>query len=99
MTDDTQTHRPGDDDEGSQIKRLADELVGGLGPEDRLQHINQAFLPRRAEIIRFIELLRQVVFPGFFDEQSVTPENTHAHLTELLTQVRAVLYDQALQSF
>jgi serine O-acetyltransferase len=98
MTDDNKTDRPGDGADNSQIKRLADELVASLGPDDRLQHVNQAFLPRRVEVIRFIELLRQVVFPGFFDEQSVTPENTHTHLAGLFSQIHAVLYDQTLQS-
>ena len=85
----------GNDD---QIKRIADELLGHLGPEDRLQHINQAFLPSRSEVIRLIEMLRQIVFPGFFDDQSVSAENAHSHISKLLSQVQTLLCDQTLQA-
>ncbi|GAB4191879.1 MAG: serine acetyltransferase [Phycisphaeraceae bacterium] len=80
------------------IAELADRLVGSYGPQDHLQHINQAFLPRRARIIEFIELLRKIVFPGFFDEEPVTPDNVRDYISELLARVQAVLHEQVLQA-
>lgn len=87
---------PADEDAGL-IDGLVDDLVGGLGPDDQLQHINMAFLPKRARVIEGIELLRQVVFPGFFDEERVTPDNARAHIRELLADIYNVFYDQILQ--
>jgi serine O-acetyltransferase len=82
----------------SLIQGLVDQLVGSYCPEDHLQHINQAFLPKRARVIDFIELMRKIVFPGFFDDQPVTPENARWHIGELLTKVQVVLREQTLQA-
>ena len=95
MTDEAQqpeAHGPG------LIQGLVDQFVGSYCPEDHLQHINQAFLPKRARVIDFIELLRKIVFPGFFDEQPVTPDNARWHIGELLTKVQVVLHEQTLQA-
>ena len=92
MTDETPPNRDG------LIADLVEQLVGSYGPQDHLQHINQAFLPKRSRIIDFIELLRKIVFPGFFDDQPVTPENARAHIGELLTKVQNVLHEQVLQA-
>ncbi len=85
------------EEDGKLIDGLVEELVGGLGPDDQLQHINKAFLPKRARVIEGIELLRQVVFPGFFDEERVTPDNARDHIRELLASIHALFYDQVLQ--
>jgi len=95
MSQNNTSHPAGDD--GKLIDGLVDELVGCLNPDDRLQHINQAFLPKRDRVIEGIELLRQVVFPGFFDEQRVTPDNARDHIRDLLTSIHTVFYDQILQ--
>ena len=87
-----------DADERATIDSLVNELVGSYGPEDHLQHINQAFLPKRARVIDFIELLRKIVFPGFFEYQPVTPANARWHLGELLIRVQNVLHEQVLQA-
>lgn len=80
------------------IADLVEQLVGSYGPQDHLQHINQAFLPKRSRIIDLIELLRKIVFPGFFDDQPVTPENARGHIGDLLGKVRATLHEQVLQA-
>ncbi len=95
MSDDPQNQLPQDD---ALINRLADDLTGDIGPDDRLQHINKAFLPKRARVIEGIELLRHLVFPGFFDEQRVTANSARAHIADLLTQIHAVFFDQVLQA-
>jgi serine O-acetyltransferase len=79
------------------INKIADEMIEDLGSDDRLQHIDKAFLPKRARIIEGIELLRHVVFPGFFDDERVTPSSARAHIADLLTQIHDVFYDQILQ--
>ncbi len=91
-------HQPEKKDRPGLIEGLVDQLVGSYSSEDHLQHINQAFLPKRARVIEFIELLRKIVFPGFFDEQPVTPDNARWHIGELLSKVQVVLYEQVLQS-
>ena len=96
MSENKPSKPPGED--GKLIDGLVEELVGGLGPDDQLQHINKAFLPTRAKVIEGIELLRQVVFPGFFDQEPVTPDNARDHIRSLLTRIHDVFYGQVLQS-
>ena len=96
MSEDNHSHQPVED--SPLINGLADELSGEIGPDDRLQHINKAFLPKRARVIEGIELLRHIVFPGFFDEQRVTANSARSHLAELLTQIHEVFFDQVFQA-
>jgi serine O-acetyltransferase len=68
-------------------------------PKDpRTQHIDATFLPSRDEAIRIIELLRRIVFPGFFDNRRITSDNVRFHIGELLTELDEALYEQIRQS-
>ena len=68
-------------------------------PQDpRTQHIDATFLPSRDEAIRIIELLRRIVFPGFFDTRRITTDNVRYHIGELLAEVDEALYDQVRQA-
>ncbi|MEM1354731.1 MAG: serine O-acetyltransferase [Planctomycetota bacterium] len=66
--------------------------------EDRTSHIDATFLPSRERAIEVIELLRRVLFPGFFDPQRVTSQNVKEHIGSLLSRVDALLFDQVRQS-
>jgi len=75
------------------------EAVVATDPLDkRTSHIDATFLPSRAKAVELIELVRRVVFPGFFDTQRVTRQNVNAHIGGLLKQVDALLFDQIRQS-
>lgn len=68
-------------------------VVSYLGDE-LTQHLDSMFLPSRARAIEIIELMRRVVFPGFFDSQTLTSKNVHFHVGELLNQVHDLLYEE-----
>jgi serine O-acetyltransferase len=77
---------------------LVARLVESYHSDKRTQHLDSCFLPSRARTIEAIELLRQLAFPGFFDQQRLGSRNIHYHVGELLNRVRDALYEQVRQA-
>ncbi|MEM6260594.1 MAG: serine O-acetyltransferase EpsC [Planctomycetota bacterium] len=82
----------------TKLSDVVDALMASYPRDPRTQHIDATFLPSRDEAIRMIELLRKIVFPGFFDHRRITSDNVRFHIGELLAQVDEALYDQVRQS-
>ena len=80
------------------LESLVDSLVASYGEDARTSHIDATFLPSRARCIEIIELLRRIIFPGFFDDRRVTSANVRFHIGELLSQLHEALHDQIFQS-
>ena len=77
---------------------LVDQIVDSYHAQSNLQHLDSTFLPSRAKTIQVTELLRRLVFPGFFDEQRLTSNTVHNHVGELLNQIRDQLYGQVREA-
>ncbi len=73
---------------------LVQRIVTSYAADERTQHLDSTFLPNRARAIEIIELMRRIVFPGFFDEQRLTTQTIATHLAELLEQVKRPLFQQ-----
>jgi len=82
----------------NQIDKVVDALMDSYPKDAKTQHIDATFLPSREEAIRIIELLRRIVFPGFFDKRRITSDNVRFHIGELLSELDEVLYEQVRQS-
>lgn len=80
------------------LEKLVARIVDSYHADPRTQHLDAIFLPSRAEAVDVIELLRRLVFPGFFDAQRLTSQNIHYHVGELVSQVRDKLYEQTRQA-
>jgi len=80
------------------LDQVTDALLGSYPLDPRTEHIDATFLPSRAQAIRIIELLRRLVFPGFFDGQRITSDNIRAHVADLLAELDTALFDQVRQS-
>ncbi|WP_432799692.1 serine O-acetyltransferase [Poriferisphaera sp. WC338] len=80
------------------LSSLADQLISCYQQDACMQHLNATFLPNRAKTIEVIELLRRIIFPGFFDEQRITTDNVNTHVNGLLQQTHTLLHDQIHQS-
>ena len=59
-----------------------------------LQHLNRVYLPSRDEIIKAIDGLRQLIFPGYFGKQGLTTANVPFRLGELVIELTDILYEQ-----
>lgn len=73
---------------------LVDKVVSSYLGDSLTQHLDSMFLPSRARAIEIIELMRRVLFPGFFDSQMLTTENIRFHVGDLLSQVHDLLYEE-----
>jgi serine O-acetyltransferase len=78
----------------SRLPAVVDALVKSIVAEPRMRHLNRVYLPSRDAIIRAIELLRQIVYPGYFGQQGLTDENITLRMTELVAELSEILYDQ-----
>ena len=85
-------------DKQVRLDELVQRLVASYQADDRTQHLDSTFLPNRAATIEAVELLRRLMFPGFFDRQRLTSESIHDHAGDLLAQVRDGLYEQIRQA-
>src|SRR5215218_5845620 len=83
-------------------KQLNDKLPGVVESIVRsvvdhhphLQHLNRVYLPSRDEIIKAVDGLRQLVFPGYFGKQGLTTANVPFRLGELVIELTDMLYEQ-----
>jgi serine O-acetyltransferase len=57
--------------------------------------LNRVFLPSRDAIIQAIELMRQIVYPGYFGQQGLTTQNITYRMGELVIELTDLLYEQA----
>lgn len=73
---------------------LAGQLADSIIAEARTRHLGESRLPTRDEVQEMVELVRQIVFPGFFGRQGLTPASLPAHLAALVAQVRTLAEDQ-----
>lgn len=73
---------------------LVERLVESYHADGRTHHLDATFLPNRDKCIQIIELLRRVIFPGFFDEHRLTSESVRIHVGGLLSRIQAMLYEQ-----
>jgi serine O-acetyltransferase len=76
------------------LPAVVEKLVASVTSEPRLQHLNRVYLPSRDEIINIIQLLRQLVFPGYFGKQGLTTANLPFRIGELVLEVCDPLFEQ-----
>jgi serine O-acetyltransferase len=73
---------------------LVEGLIESYRSQPRAHHINRRFLPSRDEIIEIIELLLQLLYPGYYGRQDLTDQNLPYHIGVLLSTVRDKLQRQ-----
>ncbi len=76
------------------LPSLVDAMLEGYREDPRGHHINKKFLPSRDEIIRCVQMLLQLFYPGYYGRQDLTDETIRYHVGCLLTELRAVLARQ-----
>ncbi len=84
---------------------LVERLARSILDDPRISHVGSTHLPDRGAVGELVEVIRELVFPGFFGRRDLTRESLDAHIRDLLiravrhleNQVRAVLrYEREL---
>lgn len=73
---------------------LVDRLVRSILDEPRTRHIDAPPLPDARAVAEVVELVRGLVFPGFFGAGQLTTDGLHEHVVELTGRLRAGLIEQ-----
>ena len=76
------------------LPAVVETLVRSVRQEPHLRHLDPIFLPSREAIIEAIELLRQLIYPGYFGRQDVTSQNLAFRLGRQVIEISDVLYEQ-----
>lgn len=73
---------------------VVDQLVETILTEPRTRHLGDVTIPAPEAIGTLVEMVRQIMFPGFFGERGLRPEHMHAHIETLVERVRRALAGQ-----
>jgi len=72
--------------------------VGSCNTEACFDHVGTTPIPSRASIIKIIQQVRRILFPGYFTETRLDPVNLEYHLGQEITDLFGTLSDQIIQS-
>jgi len=88
----------GEFDIDDRLPDLVNRIVQNYQADARTRHIGRGYLPSRDEIIRVIELLLELVYPGYYGRQNLSDSNVRFHVGELLPRLAQSLYMQIFRS-
>lgn len=83
---------------GDRLAYLVEELVASYNSDERTRHLDRKFLPNRSEIVDILQLLLELVYPGYFGRQNLHQHNVKFHVGELLPKIGEKLFDQIDQA-
>ncbi len=94
----TDTRDDTENAKAAMLRTVLPDLLRSYQSDERMQHLDSTFLPNRDRCIEALELLRRVVFPGFFDDQRITTQTATFHAGELVSRIHDLLYEQIRQA-
>jgi len=81
------------------LEKLVDEITETYKGDSGTNFIDAANLPVRAQILRVLDLLFEVLFPGHTGIKTVTRSNVKYVVGDLLSQIHAELTEQARRAY
>ncbi len=76
------------------LQPLVDAMLASYRGDARAHHINKRYLPSRDEAIKIVQLLLQLVYPGYFGRQDLSDDDVGYHVGVLLSTLREKLEQQ-----
>lgn len=73
---------------------IVDCLVETILAEPRTRHLGDVTIPSPEAIGTLVEMVRRIVFPGFFGERGLRRESLHEHIETLVEGVRTSAAEQ-----
>jgi serine O-acetyltransferase len=80
------------------IRNVIEAMVKLCNDDKTVDHVGAALIPSKDEIIRILGILQDVLFPGFFGRQELSPSTLEYHLGNELTQLYEALSAQLSRS-
>lgn len=80
------------------LKKVVDRMVESCWEEETIDHIGAALIPSKEEIIRLLDILQDILFPGYFGRQELTEATLAFHLGHEMTIAYELLAAQISRS-
>ncbi len=81
----------------NKIDQFTDEILASYKADNRTQRVGEMDLPSHEEIVRIIDEVRQLLFPGYIGHQQLSWQNVKFHVGNLLTRLAEDLGNQIRQ--
>ncbi|MCH2137187.1 MAG: serine O-acetyltransferase [Phycisphaerales bacterium] len=69
------------------LQQIADALAEAMGQDERMTHASSEHLPDRDILLDLLEVMREVLFPGFFGPREIPSSDLSSHLAARLAQL------------
>lgn len=84
--------------EDERLRAVVTQLVASCESEHTVDHVGTALIPSKDEIIRILDVLQDILFPGYFGRQELTHSTLEYHLGHELMKVFDLLSSQISRS-
>ena len=76
------------------LRELSDRLVRSIAGEPRIRHVGAALLPSNEEVARSVELLRDLIFPGYFGLRTTQEAELRVEIDRIVAELWPLLTRQ-----
>jgi serine O-acetyltransferase len=76
------------------IARATRRVTTSILADQRTRHLSTAYLPNRREILRIMDELHTLLFPGFFGPRDLSEDTVQTRVSDVLTDVSRSLHEQ-----
>lgn len=81
-------------DDSHSMEELAKQITASYLEDNRIQHLDAFVLPNQQKTIKALDVLRRLIFPGFFEEHKLATETISPYVGDLLTCIQLLLFEQ-----
>lgn len=74
-----------DNDYRRRLPGIVREIAASCQEEDTFDHVGAALVPSWREVVEIVDLLRDIIFPGYFDDQHIAEVDLEYHLGSEVT--------------
>ncbi|MHC4294115.1 MAG: serine O-acetyltransferase [Planctomycetota bacterium] len=76
------------------LEKFTEQIEASYAADERTQRIGLSALPSRSRIVEILQQMRELLFPGYFGDKTLTPANIRSHVDNLLVRLGAELSEQ-----
>ena len=81
------------------LPKIVDEILENYRQTPSINHIGSIHLPSMDELVELIELIREILFPGYFGKQDLCDANVNYYVGEKIDELFVKLSRQVSKSF
>ena len=76
------------------LAELVDAILTSYESQPTIRHIDSRKMASRDAVIEIVHLLRELLFPGYFGKQALTPRSLEYHVGRSLNEIKLKLNEQ-----